>query len=110
MNSTLGSVVPLAMFHFNLREICEGVVGNATMCPICDDCEPWHLKDACTMTKVSFIQKFFLCICVFVYFLHDNQDELGAKIFYVSKHPKGRLGTCVSDVTCFNHGGRLGPS
>ena len=60
MNSTLGSVVPLAMFHFNLREICEGVVGNATMCPICDDCEPWHLKDACTMTKVSYIQKFSL--------------------------------------------------
>jgi len=37
-------------------EICTGVMANTTMCPICDDpCQPWQLKDACTMTKVKYL-------------------------------------------------------
>ena len=36
------------------REICTGVMANTTMCPICDDaCQPWKLKDACSMTQAS---------------------------------------------------------
>ena len=56
-------------------EICTGVMANTTMCPICDDpCQPWQLKDACTMTKVH-----LNCISqtYFSILLHCNMTSKG---------------------------------
>ena len=33
------------------KEICEA--NTTTMCPMCEDCQPWRLNDSCVYAKVS---------------------------------------------------------
>eukprot|EP00092_Neocalanus_flemingeri_P069742 GFUD01085523.1.p1 GENE.GFUD01085523.1~~GFUD01085523.1.p1 ORF type:complete len:945 (+),score=222.25 GFUD01085523.1:241-3075(+) len=38
-----------------IKEICDGAMGNTTMCPICDEfCDFWSLRDSCKMTQAKY--------------------------------------------------------
>ena len=48
------------------NDICPGgEMAETVMCPICDYCDPWILKDACVMSKASIQQ----LIVIFILFL-----------------------------------------
>ncbi|XP_017060819.1 anoctamin-1 isoform X2 [Drosophila ficusphila] len=38
-----------------VKDICEGAKSNITMCPLCDWCNFWDLKETCNYAKVTYL-------------------------------------------------------
>lgn len=61
----LASVVGFGCFLYSVltlpydipsQEICNGIMSNTTMCPLCDKlCDYWPLKDSCMHIKITYL-------------------------------------------------------